>query len=214
MTVRPKDEEELQKREAAGVIRASRFVRLYSRSRKPITMETVYEIHKCIFKLAWPDVAGELRDEELKISDSKHLPPHHSQLKAAIHQASEEFKQKLSGLESAESFWFTGEAVPTESDIKILDKIIDTAAWIHHTTTYIHPFREGNGRTARLAANLVLERYGLIGISIKVERENKTRYRQALAQIDSMRDYEPLKQIIYEGLIDRYKGVAMRFVKD
>lgn len=33
-------------------------------------------------------------------------------------------------------------------------------------------FREGNGRTARLATNLILERYELVGISIKIEQGN------------------------------------------
>ena len=99
----------------------------------------------------------------------------------------------------------------SEADLKCIEDIVHTAAWIHHLITYIHPFREGNGRTARLAANLILERYGLIGISVKIEKENKNRYRQALAQIDQMEDYEPLVSIIYEGLLDRYSGVNMKY---
>ena len=63
-----------------------------------------------------------------------------------------------------------------------IEKIIRLSAWVHHKITHIHPFREGNGRTARLAGNLILERYGLVGISIKVEKENKNQYCNALAQ--------------------------------
>ena len=85
------------------------------------------------------------------------------------------------------------------------------AAWLHHTITFVHPFREGNGRTARLAANLILERYGLAGISVKIEKENKNQYRQALAQIDSANDFEPLVSMIYDGLIERYGGVPLKF---
>lgn len=88
-----------------------------------------------------------------------------------------------------------------------LQKVIDLSAWIHHKITYIHPFREGNGRTARLAGNLILERYGLVGISIKIEKENKERYRKALAQIDEYNDYEPLKEMISEGLLERYESI-------
>jgi hypothetical protein len=40
MAERPRTEEELQKREAIGVIRASRFVRKFARSRKTISLET------------------------------------------------------------------------------------------------------------------------------------------------------------------------------
>jgi len=62
-----------------------------------------------------------------------------------------------------------------------------------------------------LASNLILERYGLVGISIKVEKENKNRYQKALAQIDKFQDYEPLMELIYEDLVERYHGVAIKY---
>ena len=96
--------------------------------------------------------------------------------------------------------------------MQIIDDIINVAAWIHHKITHVHPFRDENGRTARLATNLVLERYGLVGISIKIERENKNEYRKALSQIDNHDDYEPLVNIISRGLIDRYNGVPMKIL--
>ena len=92
-------------------------------------------------------------------------------------------------------------------ELKMIQKIVKAAAWIHHKITHIHPFAEGNGRTARLMANLVLERYNLIGISVKMERENKNRYLQALSQIDEVGDYKPLVSLIFEGMTDRYNGV-------
>ena len=62
-----------------------------------------------------------------------------------------------------------------------------------------------------MASNLILERYGLVGISIKVEKENKNRYQKALAQIDKFQDYEPLMELIYEDLVERYHGVAIKY---
>ena len=99
---------------------------------------------------------------------------------------------------------------------KRLEKIhhvFNLASYLHHIITYVHPFRNGNGRTARLAGNLVLERYGLVGISIRIEKENKNRYRNALAQIDKHHDYERLLDLITEGVVDRYNGVVMKFAK-
>ncbi len=210
MAVRPHDEEELQKREAIGVIRASRFVRLHASSHKPIDINTISLIHKEIFEEAWPEIAGKYRDENLEITDSKHLPPHHSQVAEQMRNAGIEFSAQLDKLKKVEGVIIMGEE-PTDEILEAIDNVVQSAAWIHHLITFVHPFRDGNGRTARLAANLILERYGLIGISIKMEKENKNRYRQALAQIDSMKDYEPLKAIIYEGLIDRYDGVSMKY---
>ena len=92
MVPRPQNEEELQRREAVGVIRASRFVRQYARSHQPITIQTVCEIHKEIFKDAWPEIAGVWREENLEIDGSKHLPPHHSDVHNKMVKADEDFR--------------------------------------------------------------------------------------------------------------------------
>lgn len=210
MPSRSKNEEELQKREAIGVIRASRFVRKYARSHKPITFATVRAIHKEIFIKAWPDIAGKYREENLEIDGSKHLPPHHSRVQGEIQVAELELAARLKKLEMAEGKLFNLEILTDAVQESVMNVIV-TAAWIHHTITAIHPFREGNGRTARLAANLILERYGLVGISVKIEKENKNKYRQALVQIDNKKDYEPLETLIAEGLIERYEGVGVKY---
>ncbi len=210
MAERPHNEEELQKREAVGVIRASRFVRRYANSHKPIDVNTISLVHKEIFKEAWPEIAGKYRYENLKITDSKHLPPHYSQVSEQMEDAGREFSNQLEKLQKVEGLLIMNQN-PTDEVLRVIDDIVTCAAWIHHLITYIHPFRDGNGRTARLVANLILERYGLVGISIKMEKENKNKYRQALAQIDNVKDYKPLKAIIYEGLIDRYNGVSIKY---
>ncbi len=211
VVTRPQNEEELQKREAIGVIRASRFVRIHAKSRSPINIGTVYQIHKEIFNDAWPEIAGVLRIENLEITDSHHKPPHFIEVQAFMESVDSQFVEKLKNLKSIRSFKLTGN--PSDEEINMLENIVNTAAWIHHQITHIHPFRDGNGRTARLAANLVLERYGLVGISIKFEKENKNKYRHALQQIDKMNDYEPLMEIIYEGLLDRYNGADLKLIK-
>lgn len=210
MPERPRDEEEMQIREAIGVIRASRFVRMYAHSHRSITFETVCEIHNEIFKDAWAEIAGRYRDENLEITGSEHLPPHHSQAQERIKNAEKELVEHLESLKTAEGTFFNTESI-TDETVSLMDSIIETAALLHHTITHIHPFREGNGRTARLAANLILERYGLVGISIRVEKENKNRYHEALVQADKRGDYEPLKDLIYEGLMERYNGAALRY---
>jgi Fic/DOC family len=46
-------------------------------------------------------------------------------------------------------------------DDDALSAVIELAAWAHARWLRIHPFANGNGRTARLWANLILMRYGL-----------------------------------------------------
>ncbi len=67
MATRPGDEAELQKREAIGVIRASRFVRKYANAKDAIDISTIQKVHEVIFKDAWPEIAGKWRTENLKI---------------------------------------------------------------------------------------------------------------------------------------------------
>ena len=211
MSKRPENEDELQEREAIGVIRASRFVRKYSHSHNVITIDTIRKIHREIFKDAWSEIAGRFRDENLEITASKHLPPHHSEVSKQMILINQELSARIQSLKEAEGTLMDIAKVSVEVANEKVERIVDTAAWIHHQITFIHPFREGNGRTARLSANLILERYGLVGISIRMEKENKNRYRAALAQADTMGDIEPLKAVIYDGIIERYRGVSMKY---
>lgn len=42
-----------------------------------------------------------------------------------------------------------------------IDDVIELAAWAHAEWVRIHPFANGNGRTARMWANWILMRYGM-----------------------------------------------------
>lgn len=48
-----------------------------------------------------------------------------------------------------------------ELDRDRLQAVIELAAWAHSEWVRIHPFGNGNGRTARILANAILMRYGL-----------------------------------------------------
>lgn len=201
MPDRPQNEEEFQELQAVGVIRASRFVRSFAKTKSAITGAVILEIHRTIFSEAWPEIAGAFRKENVVISDSIHHPPHHTAVPLLFEQFSNSLSERLQVLEKLSS---TGDPVTIQYRF---NAIIEVAAWLHHSIVHIHLFREGNGRTARLAANLILERYGLLGISIKIERENKNKYRLALAQIDQYNDYIPLVQMIRDGIIERFEAV-------
>ncbi len=204
-------EKEFQKGEVVGVIRASRFVRNYVQSHKDINVETIKEIHEEIFKDIWPDIAGKYRKENLKIKHSGLLLPHFSEVPKLMDTLDFELKNKLEQLEISEGIIIGEGDSKSEKAFDEIEKVVRLSAWIHHKITFIHPFREGNGRTARLTGNLILERFGLVGISVKVEKENKNRYCNALSQVDKFEDYEPLVQLISEGLIDRYNGVELKY---
>ena len=64
------------------------------------------------------------------------------------------FKQVISTLD---------ETIPIGHDLTTDDlaAVIDVCAWVHAEWVRLHPFANGNGRTARLWANFVAMRYGL-----------------------------------------------------
>ncbi|MEK7187195.1 MAG: Fic family protein [Patescibacteria group bacterium] len=164
---RPKDENDLQKREATGVIRASRFVRKYAHSHRAINIQAISLIHREIFREAWPEIAGKYRTENVEITGSKHLPPHFSKVSEMMLLFDNELKNSVKECELVEGYIldFNGD---TKEKFDAIEKILNLAARIHHIITFIHPYVEGNGRTARLAGNLILERFGLVGLSVKI----------------------------------------------
>lgn len=75
-----------------------------------------------------------------------------------VAQELREFEQKLQAALSR-----FDEALPVEKDLNgdEVDAVIDLCAWSHAEWIRIHPFANGNGRTARLWANFLAMRYGL-----------------------------------------------------
>lgn len=60
----------------------------------------------------------------------------------------------------------------------------------------IHPFREGNGRTAFTAGNLLLMQTGLLPLSVYDRRNDQKRYFEACEAGRVLKDYEPLAQLV------------------
>lgn len=201
MNVRKITPEEFHMREAIGTIRASRFVREYAKTKKPITLNLIYKIHELIYKEAWPEIAGKRRNEELKKQwHSYHLPPHPSQIFQHLKNLELDFQEKLDTLKPARII-----DPEDEESVEKLNEVLEVSVRVHHKITWIHPFRDGNGRVARLMSNLILERYGLLpGFSSRVERDNRNTYLEALKQADDYDDFQPLIELTAEGVIERY----------
>ena len=54
--------------------------------------------------------------------------------------------------------WIPAGALPTSD---LLPAVLDDCAWVEAEWVRIHPFANGNGRTARLLANAIAMRYGV-----------------------------------------------------
>ena len=69
-----------------------------------------------------------------------------------------------------------------------------SAAWAHWVIARLHPFENGNGRTARLVQDFFLIRGGLLPVGIPAGKRSE--YYEALALADTEQDLAPLISII------------------
>lgn len=78
------------------------------------------------------------------------------------------------------------------------DPIIQQAAMLHHTAVKIHPFPNGNGRWARMLANIWLKQNGQPVTAwpgdLETLTESRDEYLAAVRKADGM-DYAPLIEI-------------------
>lgn len=74
---------------------------------------------------------------------------------------------------------------------------IELAALLHHKLVYIHPFADGNGRTARLAMNLILMHRGYP--LVMVLKNDRRRYYRVLSYADKG-TYYPLVRFIAQAV--------------
>jgi Fic family protein len=72
------------------------------------------------------------------------------------------------------------------------------AAEMHERLVTIHPFIDGNGRTARLIMNLILLQYGYPIANIKGDAESRKRYYASLEKAQTQNDKSDLIQLIAE----------------
>lgn len=118
--------------EAINHKEAIEFVESLAASGVSITERDLKDIHALILKKIDDAYAGRYRDIQVRISGSKHTPPEALHLPELMRKFEEEYLTD-----------FQGHAVVQ-------------AALAHFHFVAIHPFVDGNGRTARLLMNLIL----------------------------------------------------------
>jgi Fic family protein len=128
----------------------------------PITPFVVRQIHALVLKGIDDEVAGRYRDVQVYIAGSAHRPPYAWEVPQAMDKW---------------GAWLSNESAALHP--------VEVAALAHHTLAAIHPFVDGNGRTARLVMNLILLRYGYPPSVIQMI--NRRQYYTVLAEADSSR---------------------------
>ena len=125
----------------------------------PLTAFYVRQVHALVLAKIDDENAGQYRSLPVRIVGAAHEPPPAWDIPAQM---------------DAWASWLQAQAGVTEP--------VSLAAMAHHKLVAIHPFIDGNGRTARLIMNLVLLRAGYPPAIIA--RVNRRQYYRVLAQAD------------------------------
>lgn len=139
---------------------AIQYVEDLVQNTEPLTAFHVRQIHKLILTHIDDENAGSYRKTQVRIAGAPFTPPESWQITSLMDEWSD-------WVASAE-----GSMHP-----------IVLASQAHHRLVAIHPFLDGNGRTARLVMNLLLMRNGYPPTVIL--RVNRRQYYSVLAKADS-----------------------------
>jgi Fic family protein len=131
------------------------------------------QLHRLILMGIDTKNAGVYRTVEVRISGSKHIPPSPLLLNDLMDGYFEFY----------------------ELNKRTMHPVL-LAAEMHERLATIHPFIDGNGRTARLVMNLVLLQNGYTLVNIKGNLKNRLKYYQALEQVQLNHEHTEFYKLI------------------
>ena len=141
--------------------------------RQTFSEVTLRTLHQIVLKDTEPLEAGRYRTGNVIITGSVHNPPEAAEVSFQMSELTGWIKKNKNKLH-----------------------IIELAAIVHHKIAFIHPFFDGNGRTARLVMNLLLMQKGFPMVVIL--RNDRKKYYDTLSKADNG-DYIPFVRFIAQA---------------
>ncbi len=129
-------------------------------------------------------IQGHFRDTQVRIIGSEWKPPEPVKVPTLIETMIGEYKPLKHGLHP-----------------------VELAAWLHNKIAQIHPFSDGNGRTARLVMNWILMKNGFPPVIIDVR--NKEQYYKMIEEADKG-DHKPFAVFLAQQMLEQYTARAGR----
>ncbi|MEK7517541.1 MAG: Fic family protein [Patescibacteria group bacterium] len=179
--------------EREGVKKAQQYIIKLSGEKAVITPQLILDVHRVGFSPIFPKWAGKFRTIDVTVGEYE--PPHYSQIPVFIQNLCNDLAERLRHLPTS------------EKEEAFLVEIISLLAWFQHRFVWIHPFKDYNGRVARLLTNLLAINIGLPILTIKAETgSDRERYIKALKAADS-KEYFKLEKLIANALKETLEKV-------
>lgn len=147
---------------------------------EPLSEWQIKSIHQLILKNIDDKNAGSYRKHNVIISGADHVPPDALQLKAEMGRF---------------ITWYETEGLTLHP--------VERAARVHVDFVKVHPFVDGNGRTARLLMNLELMKSGFPSVVLPVEK--RLAYYEALDTAHVKQNYVPFLEIVADVVADGFR---------
>ncbi|MCF7970985.1 MAG: Fic family protein [Methylococcaceae bacterium] len=164
--------------EAINHYQAIHFIRDLIKANEPFNKHSLLSIHSLILHGIDRDNAGRYRQVPVMISGSQHTPPQPWQIEKLMEDYFLFYQQQKTQLHP-----------------------IIFAAELHEQLATIHPFIDGNGRTARLIMNLTLLQSGFPITNINGDSESRLSYYSALEKCNIEQDKTDFYKLITEYTI-------------
>ncbi len=145
--------------EAINLQRAWQQACVWVRTPEAPTERQCLMLHEIVMTRIDDEFAGRYRSDAVRIAGAKHVPPNAGRV-----------PEKMAALFAETAASWT--AHPP----------VEVASALHYGIAAIHPFRDGNGRTARLAMNVSLMKHGYPPVVLSAD--DRMRYYQALDAAD------------------------------
>jgi len=173
--------------EALNLHAAFTYLKTLVKNPEPITGRLVRELHQMILSRIADEWAGVYRTVPVRIAGAKHQPPHFLEVPRMM----DEWENRIA------------------SSAKTLHPVL-LAADVHEQLVTIHPFVDGNGRSARLMMNLVFLRCGYPAIVIPSDSASRLAYYDALELTQTGEQPEAFRDFIISAtdtMLDRYLDI-------
>jgi len=139
---------------------AINYIEKLAQERNPIKQDGILKVHELLMRGIDDQNAGKYRTGQVRIAGATFMPPPARKIQPMINKLLQTLSQNPDEL-----------------------RPIELSAFFHHKMVFIHPFLDGNGRTARLLMNIILMRNGYpFTILLKVDRP---KYLRALSEADN-----------------------------
>jgi Fic family protein len=181
-----------------------RSIRDAAQEREPISLKTIRDWHRDTMKgLTVPNPAfvGKFRGQPRLETIVVKIGNHSGTAPEKVEEETNKFILRLLPIIARLDKSITPDADLTADQ---LEAVLEVIAWAHSEWVRIHPFANGNGRTARLLANAIALRYGLPPF-IRLRPRPNHGYNQA-ADASMRGDHRPLVSAFRHMLNDVLSG--------